>query len=209
MFETTTAADSYSPRRVVIVHGYGASPDAHWFPWLAETAGRAGIEVEAVRLPDPESPDAAAWEGAVGRAVGVPDEATWIVAHSLGGITTLRLLAGLPGCWRLGGLLLVAGFTRRLPALPALDPYLATDVDVAPLIGRIGVRAVIRSDADELVPAAASDALAQRLEAELHLQPGAGHFLAEDGVTSLPIVAALMRIGAESRNEADRYRRPA
>lgn len=81
-------------------------------------------------------------------ALGVPDMNTVVVAHSLGAVTALRVLAALPEPWELGVLVLVAGFTRPLEALPELDGFLATDVDVERLSRCIGKRAVIRSDAD-------------------------------------------------------------
>lgn len=115
------------------------------------------------------------------------------LAHSLGALTTLRVLARQPEPWTLGGLVLVSGFAELLPALPELDDYLAADVPAERLAKHIGTRAMVRSDDDPLVPPAASDALAQRLDAKVHVQPGAGHFLAEDGVTTLPCVLDLMR----------------
>jgi predicted alpha/beta hydrolase family esterase len=74
-----------------------------------------------------------------------------------------------------------------------LDEYLNTDVEVERIAKNIGMRAMVRSDADAFVPAAASDELAQRLNAELHIQPSAGHFLTEDGVSDLPLVLDLMQ----------------
>ncbi len=180
-------------QRVIIVHGYEAAPDAHWFPWLEGALQAEGIGVTVVPLPAPDAPEAAAWENAVGVALGVPDMKTVIVAHSLGAVTALRVLAALPEPWELGALVLVAGFTRPLEALPELDGFLETDVDVERVSRSIGKRAVIRSDADPFVPPAASDELAKRLDAQLQVQPGAGHFMAKDGVTSLPAVLYLLR----------------
>ena len=181
--------------RVVIVHGYRASPSAHWFPWLGEQLAERGVRAVTVDLPESTAPVAAAWEEAVAAELGTPDEATWIVTHSLGGITALRVLAALPDGWRLGGLVLVAGFTGRLSGLPELDGYLAEGVHVERLVGGIRVRAMIRSDDDTQVPPAASDELARRLDAGIHVQEGAGHFLATEGITTLPLIT---RILAES-----------
>ncbi|WP_454809277.1 RBBP9/YdeN family alpha/beta hydrolase [Paenarthrobacter nitroguajacolicus] len=189
---TTTAATSHSLRRVFIVHGYAAAPDAHWFPWLRDSLETACVEATVVALPAPDAPEAAAWTEAVAEAIGVPDAGTWIVAHSLGGITVLRALATLAEPWQLGGLILVSGFTKALKSLPVLDEYLSTDIDAERIAKNIGIRAMVRSDADAFVPTAASDDLAQRLNAELHIQPGAGHFLTEDGVSDLPLVLDLM-----------------
>ena len=178
--------------RVVIVHGYESAPEANWFPWLQGELQAEGIDVTVVPLPDPDDPEAAAWEHAVSAALGMPDEGTVMVAHSLGAITALRVLAALPQPWHLGGLILVAGFIEPLEALPELDRYLATDVEVERLARSIRTRTVIRSDTDPFVPPAASDHLARRLDAQLQIHPEAGHFMAEDGVTSFPAVIDLI-----------------
>jgi len=52
--------------RVVILHGYGATPADHWFPWLT----RAVPGAEAVELPRPQSPEAASWILAATDAIG-------------------------------------------------------------------------------------------------------------------------------------------
>ena len=179
-------------QRVVIVHGYEASPDANWFPWLQNALEAEGIAVTVVPLPAPDAPDKAAWEDAVSATLGVPDAATVVVAHSLGAVTALRVLAALPEPWELGALVLVAGFTKPLEALRELDGFLAAEVDVERVATSIGRRTVLRSDTDPFVPPAASDDLARRLGAGLQVHQGAGHFMTEDGVTSLPALLDLI-----------------
>ncbi|GGI01445.1 RBBP9/YdeN family alpha/beta hydrolase [Arthrobacter liuii] len=185
-------AESIPVQRVVIVHGYESAPDANWFPSLQRELQSAGVDVTAVPLPDPDDPETTAWENAVSRAVGVPDEETVIIAHSLGVITVLRVLAALPQPWQLGGLVLVAGFIEPLEALPELDRYLAKGVEVEGLAECIRKRTVIRSETDPFVPPEASDSLARSLQARLQIHPEAGHFMAEDGVTSFPAVLDLI-----------------
>lgn len=193
MNATSDNRPTRSVRRVIIVHGYEAAPDANWFPWLQGALEAEGIVVTVVPLPTPDTPDKAAWENAVSAALGEPDAKTGIVAHSLGAVTALRVLAGLPEPSELGSLVLVAGFTEPLDALPELDGYLATDVDVERLARSIAERTVIRSETDPFVPPEASDDLAKRLDARLQVYPGAGHFMAEDGVTTLPALLDLLR----------------
>ncbi|MDR1186614.1 MAG: alpha/beta hydrolase [Bifidobacteriaceae bacterium] len=177
--------------RVFIVHGYSASRHDHWFGWLAGELDRRGHGSVIIDLPNPESPHRDAWEGAVAAAVGRVDQDMALVAHSLGGITALRYLAGLVGPWRLGGLVMVAGFQGKLRALPELDGYLAEPVDVRGLNPRIGSAAMIHSDNDPLVPPRQSRALAAALGASTLEVAGRGHFLASDGCTELPEVLAL------------------
>ncbi|MCX4669224.1 alpha/beta hydrolase [Streptomyces sp. NBC_01381] len=172
-------------RRASIIHGYGASPEDHWFGWLAGQLDAGGIPAGVPALPNPLDPDPAQWTEAVRAEVGVPDQDSIVVAHSLGCLTVLRHLRSLAEPWQLGTLVLVAGFVDRLPALPDLDAYIGDGCDVAGLSGRIGRLTVIRSDADPYVPVGHTDRLAGLLGVSADVVPGAGHFLASDGVTSL------------------------
>lgn len=72
--------------RIVVVHGFRASPQKHWFPWLAQTEPAAQV----LALPDSATPDAEAWITTVSRAIGTLDARTAVFAHSLGCITTVR-----------------------------------------------------------------------------------------------------------------------
>lgn len=193
MTETASNVPLRSVQRVVIVHGYESSPDANWFPWLQSVLETEGVAVTVVPLPDPDAPDKAAWADAVSAALGVPDAKSVVVAHSLGVVTVLRVLAALEEPWELGGLVLVAGFAEPLEALPELNGFLATDVDVERVATSIRERTVLRSDTDPFVPPAASDDLARRLDARLQVHPGAGHFMADDGVTRLPALLDVIR----------------
>ena len=56
--------------RVILVHGFGAGPDDHWFPWLARTVRH----VEVPQLPHPETPEASTWASTIAERIGTsPD----------------------------------------------------------------------------------------------------------------------------------------
>lgn len=175
--------------RVVIIHGYLATPADHWFPWLATTLDASGIGAEVVALPDSDAPELPRWVAAAADAIGTPDETTAIVTHSLGGVTALNALDRIQGAWRLGALIAVAGFTDALPALPQLDAFTRQRPDVARTASRTSRRVVVHSDDDTFVPPAHTIALGAALDAETVTVTGAGHFLAADGIASLPQVA--------------------
>ncbi|MCL8026358.1 RBBP9/YdeN family alpha/beta hydrolase [Nocardioides bruguierae] len=175
--------------RVVVLHGYGATPDDHWFRSLA--ASLAPREVLLPTLPDPQTPGVEAWLAVAGDAIGTPDETTAIVGHSLGCVTALHALDRVPGAWRLGGLVLVAGFTAPRPALP-IGAFTEAVPDLARTASRTGRRDVLLSDDDPFVPAPLTRDLAAGLDARVHEVPGAGHFLASDGLTDLPEATALL-----------------
>lgn len=178
-------------RRVLVFHGYLASPSDHWFPWLRDELS-SEVEVEVVELPDSSEPDAERWISTVAGAIGTPTSELAIVAHSLGAVTALHALDRLAGDWSLGGFVAVAGFVDPLPALPQLDGFTAETPDTARTAARTLHRGVVVSDDDSIVPPALTHRLAARLEAEEVTVSGGGHFLADEGVTTLPAVLRLL-----------------
>ena len=54
-----------SQTRLFIVHGYTASPDAHWFPWLKAELEARDVRVEVLAMPDPHHPEPATWDAAM------------------------------------------------------------------------------------------------------------------------------------------------
>lgn len=175
-------------QRASIIHGYYASPEDHWFGWLADQLEAAGIATTIPALPNPQDPDPAQWIATVRDDLGTVEENSIVIAHSLGCLTVLRYLGSLPGPWHLGTLVLVSGFVDQLPALPDLDSYIGDGCDVEGLSHHIDRLTVIRSDADPFVPHGHTDRLADLLGIAAMVVPGAGHFLTSDGVTSLPEV---------------------
>lgn len=191
-------------RRVLIVHGFGATLDDHWFPWLAAALPRA----ERIALPNPLSPEARAWVPRVADAIARLGEGTAVVAHSLGNATALQALRRLRTEGRaieLAAFVAVAPFAAPLPAtgVPELDMFRLGDsergpgqrafldeLDLPALRPHLGAVRVIRSDDDPLVPAPLSDQVAAGWGAHTEVVPGAGHFLATDGVLELPLLLA-------------------
>lgn len=184
-------------RRVLIVHGFGASIDDHWFPWLAGATPGA----ERITLPEATAPVAETWISTVADAIGRLDPETAVVAHSLGCVTVaqaVRRVADSHDC--LGLFVAVAPFVRALPTIgdPDLDAFIAggldtfIDINLASIRDLIERVEVVRSDNDPIVPTAASDQFAHALGADVHVVPGAGHFLAREGIDRLDIARDLL-----------------
>jgi predicted alpha/beta hydrolase family esterase len=170
--------------RIVVAHGYLASPEKHWFPWLVDQYDPGVVRVPA--LPNSSHPKPGLWLETLQDAVGEVDDDTILIGHSLGSITTLRLLAALPGSWRLRGLVLVAGFAQPLPNLPKLDPFTAAPLDMRAILDGARQRHVLGSDNDTTVAPPITAALARSLKAPLTIIPGGGHFVERQGCRSLP-----------------------
>ena len=170
--------------RIVVAHGYLASPEKHWFPWLVDQYAPGVVRVPA--LPDSTKPQPGQWLETLADAVGSVDDDTILIGHSLGSITTLRVLDALPRPWTLRGLILVAGFAQPLPNLRRLDPFTAVPVDFAAIVAGARQRHVFGSDDDTTVAPPITAALARRLDAPLTILPGGGHFVERQGCRSIP-----------------------
>jgi predicted alpha/beta hydrolase family esterase len=78
---------------IVVSHGYGASHDSVWFPYLRTALESQGHRVEIPQLPDSDAPRLRPWRSALAERVakGIPED-TVLVGHSIGGVNVLRLL---------------------------------------------------------------------------------------------------------------------
>jgi Predicted esterase of the alpha/beta hydrolase fold len=172
---------------VYIIHGYLASPSHHWFPWLKRQLAAEGAQVFVPPMPDPEHPDPAEWIEFLDANVHTHDERTFFVAHSLGCIALLRHLERVSADTRIGGLVLVSGFSEPLPGLPLLDAFTLDGYDVEHITRIAPRRTVLAALDDSIVPYAHSERLSRELRAKLVTLPTGGHFLESDGFTELPV----------------------
>ncbi|MEU8517898.1 alpha/beta fold hydrolase [Kitasatospora sp. NPDC048722] len=79
---------------IVVSHGYGASDDSVWFPYLTEQLAAVGHRVTVPRLPESDAPRREPWRKVYGEAVQAagPAGATVLVGHSIGAVNVLRFL---------------------------------------------------------------------------------------------------------------------
>lgn len=172
--------------RVYIIHGYLASPQDHWFPWLEERLTREGAAVTILPMPNSSEPDASAWIRFVETNVGLPDKNTFFIAHSLGCITLLRYLESLDSDRRIGGFVFVSGFSDSVETLPQLDEFTGKPLDYDRIVGISPYRSDIASLDDSIVPYGHTERLSRLLDSNLRTVGNGGHFLASDGFTQLP-----------------------
>lgn len=177
-------------KNLYIIHGFDATPDAHWFRWLGEQARAKGAHVHIPALPQPKAPVFADWQRALAESIGMPDENDVFVAHSLGTISLLHYL-GATRPARIGGLVLVSGFAGRLPGLSSIEGYsVDTYVDQA----RIDTTAIaamtphitsLISTSDPVVAPPSSRQLASALHSTVVEVDNGGHFLDREGFREL------------------------
>ncbi|MCB5187004.1 alpha/beta fold hydrolase [Methylobacillus caricis] len=183
-------------KTIYIIHGYQASPQSHWFPWLKQALEQEGATVHVPELPGPNSPKVQGWLEHLQVNIQQHDKHTFFVGHSLGCITLLQHL--MSQTTPIGGMVLVSGFAEHLSFLPEVDPFTASPLDFEHLIKLSRHRVVVAAKDDNIVPYPYSLRLSDRLGAEWELFEEGGHFMEQDGFTEFPaIYDVLMRIMSE------------
>lgn len=176
-------------RKVYIVHGYMASPTDHWFPWLKQQLEQEQIEVNVLALPESSSPSPVRWLKFMQKHVEL-DEASTIVAHSLGCLASFNLME-VQGK-EIEGLLLVAGFINESP-LPELNHFVSTTTD-AELIRKLARhRVAIAAKDDAIVPYEMTVEMSKKLDAELITLANGNHLMASDGFVAFPLVLDILK----------------
>ncbi|MGE8177050.1 RBBP9/YdeN family alpha/beta hydrolase [Pseudomonas fluorescens] len=178
--------------QVYVVHGYSASPQAHWFPWLKDRLETQGIRVDILEMPSPLQPNVEEWAHYLDEHITRHDPNTYFVAHSLGCISLLAHLAKQAASTRLGGLVLLSGFVETLSVLPGLNGFVEQGFDPHQIIQMSTQRSVIAAKDDTIVPFSHTEKLSEILKAHFHALEHGGHFLASDGFTELPLVEELL-----------------
>ncbi|PHM46183.1 esterase [Xenorhabdus mauleonii] len=193
--ETINNNGLFAGKKIIVIHGYTASPASHWFPWLKEVLTAQGAEVVIPEMPDSSSPKPESWANALMNIAADIDENTLLISHSLGSITTLRHLEAIRSeSLRIGGYIWVAGCDSSQKTLPELDAFFTNEpLDYSYLRGLTEHRVSIISANDEIVSPQSSYALAHALQTEIITIENGGHFLDRDGFTRLlPVYDALV-----------------
>src|SRR3989338_8245233 len=101
-------------KRVFLIHGWDGYPEEGWFPWLKKELEEKWFKVFVPQLPDAANPRIEKWVPVLARIVGVADEQTYFVGHSIGCQTIARYLETLPEGQKIVGAVFVAGFFERV-----------------------------------------------------------------------------------------------
>ncbi len=182
-------------KRVFIIHGWDGYPEKNWFPWLKRELETRGFEVQVPALPDTANPRIEKWVPAVAKVVGIPDEETYFVGHSMGCQTIVRYLETLPEEVKVGGVVFVAGFFRKITNLEeepdvqeTASHWLNTPVDLTKAKKHFNKSVAIFSDNDEYVSLDNVDDFRDKLGSKIIIEHNKGHLNERAGVTELPVV---------------------
>lgn len=178
-------------KRVVIIHCWGGYPDYCWYPQTRKELEKKGFEVLIPQMPDTHHPKLSLWLPQLRRLIKNPKEDLYLIGHSVGCITILRYLEQLKIGEKIGGVILVAGFTEKLGSgYEEIDNFFDKELNFKKIKTKSNFFAAINSDNDQHVPLKFSGILKNKLGAKLIIKHHMGHFSGhldnEESVTSLP-----------------------
>jgi len=181
-------------KRVFLIHGWEGYPEEGWRPWLKKELEKKGFKVYAPAMPNTKNPSMNAWLKHLTKTVKNPDKNCYFVGHSLGCITILRYLETLKQNQRVGGVVLVAGFTSNL-GYGELQSFFAKPIDWERIKLHCKKFVAIHSDNDPYVSLHYADLFKEKLNAEVIVEHNMKHFSGDDGITTLPsALEAILKI---------------
>jgi len=183
------------PKRVIIVHGWGGSPEADWYHWLEDQLEGDELTVEIPVMPHPDKPRINEWVTTLKNVVGKPDNDMYLVGHSIGCQTILRYLETLPAKTVFGGAVFVAGWLHLSKTVtdsdtegPIAKPWLDAPIDVEKARSHLAHSVAIFSDNDPYVPLKQNAVAFKRFGCDIVIEKHQGHFNEETDVTEAPAV---------------------
>lgn len=174
-------------KRVFIIHGYTGYPEKNWFPWLKAELEILGVEVYVPTMPNTEAPQFSEWHLHLQNVIGIAEEETYFVGHSLGCPAILRYLESLPEGQKVGGVVLVAGFAEPIH-FTELDSFTTEEWNDTKINQSVNKIVLINSDNDEHVPLEMGKRMRDRFNAELLVINQAGHINEKSGHKTVPFV---------------------
>ena len=166
-------------KNALILHGTGADSSSNWFPWLKEKLEKKGYKVWVPELPNTTNPNAAvntkyvldSWKF---------DKDSIVVGHSSGAVLILYILQNLPQNITIDRAFLISAFKDDL-GWPNLKNLFSELLDWNKIKKQAQKIVLLHSDNDPYVPLDHAKFIAKKLNAELIVKKGQGHFNLEVG----------------------------
>ena len=179
-------------KRAVIVHCWDGYPDYCWYPKTKQELEEKGFAVSVPAMPETGTPKLSLWLTVLQQTANPPTKDLYLIGHSVGCITILRYLETVKKNERVGGVILVAGFTDDL-GYKELSNFFQTPIDFKKIKERVTQVVAIHSDNDPYVALKYADISKKELHAKVIAKHNYKHFSGpvdkEESCTSLPEVS--------------------
>lgn len=188
-----------STKKAYIIHGWEGNSQGGFLPWLKKELENKGYQVSVPDMPDANTPQISAWLGKMQELIGVPDENTILIGHSLGGLAILLYLQSLPPQSRVGQAVLVASVIEDIKDLSPEGAVIINSwlekgknleadkiKEVCPQIN------AFFSDDDPFIPLTSEQIAREQLGAITVIEHQKGHFNQETDIYEVPEVLAII-----------------
>lgn len=167
-------------KNAIILHGRSNTPEGNWFRWLESELKKNGYQVWLPQLPDSDLPNAQKNNQLLLNHGFDYNKETIMAGHSSGAVSILNLLQELPEGTKIKAAFLVGSFkdSNELEVRSKLFPK---PFDFEKIKSRCGKFIFIHSDNDPYCPLSDAKFLSEKLDGELVVEPGQGHFNLEAG----------------------------
>ncbi|OHB08656.1 MAG: hypothetical protein A3I19_01255 [Candidatus Zambryskibacteria bacterium RIFCSPLOWO2_02_FULL_38_13] len=183
-------------KRVFIIHRWEGGSHDDWRPWLKNELEKRGFEVYVPDMPDTETPVIEKWVSHLSDIVGMPDNNTYFVGHSIGCQAILRYLETIDT--PVGGAIFVAGWFN-LENLEDNDvkaiakPWIETPINLKKIKSVLPKSTLIISDNDPFGCFKENKTKFAQIITKEIVVPKAGHFTKEDGFSELPKILSELK----------------
>ncbi len=174
-----------------IIHGYTASANSNWFPYLKAELQSENIEVEILDMPNSNTPKLVEWLNHLKKSIQTFNDNTIFIGHSLGCITILYYLNKYFHN-KVKALYLISGFVENTP-IPELQEFVDPIIDYQKIKEQAKNIYVISAKDDDIVPYKFSQILSEKLNAEFILLNNGKHFIDRDGFTKFPLLVSKIK----------------
>ncbi len=179
--------------RIILVHGYKASPSTNFLPWLERELRARGFDVLIPELPNPAEPDRDAWTEALVDVCAPLTENDIIVGHSLGGAAALRMLEAAEARTTPHAMVMIA--TPWMIADEKFRGFFFSELDFEVLMWRAAKFVVIHAQNDPIIPVEHGKRYAATLHAALVTPETGEHF---QGTEYPVLLEEILKVAGES-----------
>ena len=103
-------------KNVIVIHGYGETPDSYWYPWFKKELEQKGYKVTIPLLPNTNKPTLKEQSDFVLNNLEI-NEDTILIGHSSGCPVILAVLEQIPAV--INKAILIAGYSTKVKVLAA------------------------------------------------------------------------------------------
>lgn len=173
--------------RIVLIHGFKASPQHSFWPWLSLALRERGHEVMAVALPSPEAPNCQEWVEAISKSIMRPGGDTIFIAHSLGCVALLHYLENAEMSGTPKSVILVAPPFRI--GSETFQSFFEPPVDFDTVMWKGQEFAIIAAKDDDVIPFDHAQKYERELNGHLYAHESGKHFVE---AKELPLILELI-----------------